>query len=47
MPEALLHMLASQAIDAFQFDNQHVFHEDIGIVFADTLTLIDHREGGL
>jgi hypothetical protein len=45
--QALRHMLIGQAVDAFQFNDQHVFHEDIGIVFANTLTFIDDRERGL
>jgi hypothetical protein len=30
-----------EALHAFQFDNAHVFDQDIGIVFANIVTLIN------
>ena len=33
-------MFIGEALHALQFDNEHAFDEDIGIVFSDVLALI-------
>ena len=40
-------VLGRQAFDAFQFDHQHVFNKDIGVVFSHILALIGNRERSL
>ena len=40
-------MFAGQVLHAFQFDHQHIFHQDIGEVFANRLALVDDGERSL
>ena len=40
-------VLGRQAFDAFQFDHQHVFNKDIGVVFSHILALIGNGERSL
>jgi hypothetical protein len=40
-------MLGHQAVDAFQFDHQHIFNQDIGVVFSHILTFVSNRIGSL
>ncbi len=37
-------MFTGEALYALQFDNQHVFHQDVGIVFSDVLALVVDRK---
>lgn len=37
-------MFIGEALHAFQFDNEHAFDEDIGIVFSNVLALIVNGE---
>ena len=45
--QALSAMLGRQAFDAFQFDHQHVFDKDIGVIFSHILALVSNGEGSL
>ena len=38
--ETLRGVFMGEALHAFQFDNEHVFDQDIGIVFSNIMTLI-------
>ena len=45
--EALSHVFVREALGAFQLEDQHIFHEDIGTVISNALALIDKRQWSL
>jgi hypothetical protein len=40
-------MVVAQTVDTFQFENEHVFHEDVGEVLAHRLVFVNHRKRSL
>lgn len=45
--QALRCMLGRKAFDAFQFDHQHVFDKNIGVIFPHILAFVSNRKRSL
>lgn len=45
--QTLRHVLVGQTLDTLQFDNECLFHEEVGEVLPYRLSFVSHREGSL